>query len=88
MKVGIRAHMEVHSGTKKYQCEYCDKQFRFKVGWEGHMNAHRGIYPYECIPCEKVGLICKFLTDGGRLRMLFSSTFSVDFEWVLVFIES
>ena len=29
-----------------------------------------------------------YLTDGGRLRSPFSSTFSVDFEWVLVFIES
>jgi len=53
LKIGIRSHLETHAQTKKYQCEYCDKQFRFKVGWEGHMNAHRGIYPFECQPCNK-----------------------------------
>ena len=59
LKIGIRSHLETHAQTKKYQCEYCDKQFRFKVGWEGHMNAHRGIYPFECKPCNKLILILK-----------------------------
>ena len=54
LRAGIKSHQETHEQKKRWQCEFCSKQFRFKDGWQGHMNTHRGIYPYECLPCHKV----------------------------------
>ena len=54
LRAGIKSHKETHEQTKRWQCEFCSKQFRFRDGWLGHMNTHQGLFPFECVPCNKV----------------------------------
>ena len=57
LRAGIKSHKETHEQTKRWQCEFCSKQFRFRDGWLGHMNTHQGLFPFECVPCNKVNFI-------------------------------
>ncbi|XP_058130615.1 gastrula zinc finger protein XlCGF28.1-like [Anopheles ziemanni] len=47
----LSKHMPVHSDTKKYTCEYCDKQFTYDTSLRKHLNIHRGIRKYFCQYC-------------------------------------
>ena len=53
IRAGIKSHKEMHEQRKRWQCEFCSKQFRAHHSWQAHMNTHQGVYPFECVPCNK-----------------------------------
>lgn len=46
--IGISMHMMIHSGTKKFSCQYCPKTFTQSGQLKRHVNSHLDIRNYEC----------------------------------------
>lgn len=51
LKLGLEIHMKKH-GEAKYQCNVCDKKFKFKNSLVSHHRTHTGERPYTCEVCN------------------------------------
>lgn len=53
-KASLNRHMVVHTGIRKFGCEFCDKRFNDKDKVIKHTRyRHSGERPYKCPFCEK-----------------------------------
>lgn len=45
---GLRRHMAIHTGEKRYNCSFCNKKFTQSHHLQNHMITHTGDRPYTC----------------------------------------
>lgn len=50
---GLANHQVVHTGERKWKCEYCGKGFRVKTTLQKHMHTHTKKHQHCCVFCEK-----------------------------------
>ena len=62
-------HMKKHDASEqplqmtRYQCDFCEKQFKKKYSYEHHLLIHSGVKPFSCGRCGKT-----FRTKGDLQR--------------------
>ncbi|XP_053668298.1 gastrula zinc finger protein XlCGF52.1-like [Anopheles marshallii] len=49
----VSKHVQVHSGTKNFACDQCDKRFMHRSSLQKHLNIHRNIRNYRCEQCAQ-----------------------------------
>ena len=47
----LKSHMKVHSESKPFKCEYCDKGFKINSNLTKHLRIHTGEKPFKCALC-------------------------------------
>jgi uncharacterized Zn-finger protein len=52
-KEGLKIHLLIHSGVKKFVCEVCGKAFALKNSLECHSRTHTGERPFQCNVCHQ-----------------------------------
>ena len=51
-RLGLKQHMQLHTGQFRYFCDSCRKGYNTNQAYKVHMDKHRGIQ-YECEFCSK-----------------------------------
>ncbi|XP_055372270.1 zinc finger protein OZF-like isoform X2 [Condylostylus longicornis] len=51
-KYNLKRHMLIHSETKAYKCNYCEKDFRLRETLKLHMITHTKLKPFWCRFCS------------------------------------
>ncbi|XP_032231612.2 zinc finger and SCAN domain-containing protein 5A isoform X1 [Nematostella vectensis] len=52
-RVGLRFHVQAHSGDKPHQCHLCEKAFTKPATLVDHIRTHSSERPYVCSECNK-----------------------------------
>ena len=52
-KQGLKRHLEIHTGDKRYRCKICDKKFTQSTALLVHNRRHTGEKPFRCLKCGK-----------------------------------